>query len=83
MEIIKKRIICDRCHKEIINKEDVASIDDIYCGHFYEFCYDCSEIYHEYEEQIKELWKKQDELTKEYKFGKHLPKYEENNDNNT
>lgn len=76
MEIIKKRIICDRCHKELDKNDYITVCDDIN-GCWSDLCESCHSMYLEYKEQIKELWKKQDEITKEYKFGKHLPKYEE------
>ena len=76
MEIIKKRIICDRCHKEL-DKNDYTTVCDDINGCWSDLCESCHSMYLEYKEQIEELWKKQDEITKEYKFGKHLPKYEE------
>lgn len=83
MEIVVKRRICDKCHKDIDNEKEFVPVSDPINCRFYDLCNDCFKTYSEYEKAVKELWKKQDEITKAFGFGKWLPEYEENNDNNT
>lgn len=77
MEIVKKRIICDRCHKEKGKEESFIPVSDIVNCRNYDLCNDCFELFRNYEIAVNELWKKQDEVTSAFGFGKYLPKYEE------
>ena len=83
MEIIKKQIICDRCHKEKGEEESFIPVSDIINRRNYHLCNDCFELFRNYEIAVNELWKKQDKITKDFGFGKYLPKYGEDTDAET
>lgn len=71
MKKIKEYHICDRCKKEMTEEEINLIYDYAYC---YELCDDCSDRFIEFETKIRNLKEKQEELEKEYKFGRYLPK---------
>lgn len=67
---IKEYYICDRCKEELIEKP-IIEYDNVYS---YELCCECDEKFKEYRNKVKEIEDKYDEITKNYKFGKYLPK---------
>lgn len=71
MKKIKEYHICDRCKKEI-NEEEINLRYDY--AYRYELCDDCDNVYIEFETKVQNLKEKWEELEKEYKFGKYLPK---------
>lgn len=77
MQIIKHTWICDRCHKEY-DETELYHVAD--WSSFYQLCEECKLTFKEYEEKMKVLEAQMDELTKEYKFGKYLPRREEQED---
>lgn len=74
MKKIKEYHICDRCKKEITEEEINLRYD--YTNR-YELCDNCDYTYIEFETKVKKLKEKWEELEKEYKFGKYLPKEKE------
>lgn len=74
MKKIKEYYICDRCNKGLGYYSEENRICDEYNAYFYDLCEQCNKKYKEYEEKIKELDIKFKEITKEYKFGKFLPR---------
>ena len=81
MEIVVKRRICDKCHKDIVNEKEFVPVCDVINCHNYDLCDDCFGVYREYEKAVNELWEKQDKITKDFGFGKYIPKYKDKNDN--
>ena len=75
MKVTKEYYICDRCHEEHDEKE-LWSVSDWMC--FYQLCDNCKQAFKEYEEKRKEIEKQMEDLSKEYKFGRHLPRRDEN-----
>lgn len=71
MKKIKEYYICDRCKKELQEDDFIGVCGDMY---FYDLCKECKKDYDEYTEKIKKLEKKWNGITKEYQFGKYLPK---------
>ena len=74
MRKIREVCFCDRCHKEL-NKDEIHNVTD--WTYRYELCEECAALYKEYDEKIKELDKQIQEVAKEYKFGRYLPREDE------
>ena len=73
MEIVKTFYLCDRCFKEY-EEEDLYFVAD--WARRYQLCKECKLEFKEYEGRVKDLEKQIDELAKEYKFGKYIPRRE-------
>lgn len=71
MKKVREYHICDRCKKEISDKEINEEFDYAY---HYELCYECKNIYDEYNRKVNGLKKTWEGLEKKYQFGKYLPK---------
>lgn len=69
MKKIREYYICDRCFKEI--EKPIIEYDYQY---MYELCEKCSKDFKKYKDSRDYLETRFDEITKEYKFGKYLPK---------
>ena len=73
MEIITKKIICDRCHKKL--ESNVYTVfDNVYS---YQLCDDCKKIFDNYKRTKRLALIKLDNIEKSFKFGEYLPKYQE------
>lgn len=77
MQIIKRIHLCDRCHEEYDETELYLVADWQYR---YQLCEKCKLDFKEYEGKVKEIDKQIDDLSKEYKFGRHLPRREQQED---
>ena len=75
MKKIKEVWYCDRCHKELEEDELIYVSDYMYS---YELCDDCKILYDTYKKAIKELDEKIDKVTKDFSFGRYLPREDEN-----
>lgn len=75
MRKVKEVWYCDRCHVEL-EENDLHDINDYLYG--YELCEDCAKLHKEYKRAIDELDKKIDQISREYKFGRYLPREDEN-----
>lgn len=71
MRKVREYHICDRCKKEITEKEINERFDYAY---HYELCDSCDDVYIEFETKVQNLKEKWEKLEKEYMFGKYLPK---------
>ncbi len=71
MKKIREYYICDRCKEEISEDKRNIAPDVMYC---YELCNRCFEIYVKYRKEINLLNDKYDRISKNFKFGKYLPK---------
>ena len=71
MRKIEEYYICDRC-KTKTSKEKLYDVYD-YVYH-YELCDVCKGNFDLYQCKVEKLKKEWEELEKEYKFGKYLPK---------
>lgn len=74
----KEYRVCDRCSKEIDENNGHINFCDVVDCYFYDLCDDCYEEYTKYQAEADDLRKRHEELAKHYKFGKYLPKEEEN-----
>lgn len=74
MQIIKHTWICDRCHEEYDEKELYYVADWMY---HYQLCEECKLEFKEYEQKVKAIEEHIEELAKGYKFGKYLPRMEQ------
>lgn len=77
MQIIKRIHVCDRCHKEY-DETDLYFVADWQCR--YQLCEKCKLDFKEYEQKVKAIEEHIDELAKGYKFGKYLPRREQQED---
>jgi len=67
----KEYHICDRCKKEIKEK-DINHV--AYTYHFYELCDKCNILFEEFDNKVIKIKKQWEELEKDFKFGEYLPK---------
>ena len=76
MKKIKEYYICDRCKKELTEKDTCYEVRDFINAYNYDLCDNCYKEYEEYKSRVKDLDKEVKEMTELYKFGKYLPKEE-------
>lgn len=67
---------CDKCHKET-----ETNFCTFYAW-YYDLCPECEKQLDKMKKEIEKYQDKIDEVVKDYGFGKHLPKWEENNNGN-
>lgn len=62
---------CDRCHKEVETEQISWNM------YRYDLCSNCKELLKNMKEEIRIYENKIDEVVERYKFGKYLPKDDE------
>lgn len=73
MKKVKEYYICDRCKEELLDEPELVFA----YGYNYELCNECKDMFDNYIHDLKELDKEFDRIEQKYKFGKHLPKGED------
>ena len=64
--------ICDRCKKELPDKEARHEVWDLINAYTYDLCDDCHKEYEEYKSRVEDLDKEVKEMTKLYRFGEYM-----------
>ena len=74
MRRVKEICACDRCHKEI-NKDEICYTHYDYAS--YELCEECGKIFEEFYAKVQDIQKTYREIEQAYKFGKFIPREDE------
>ena len=64
--------ICDRCKKELTEKDTRYEVGDFINAYNYDLCDDCYKEYEEYKSRVEDLDKEVKKMTKLYRFGKYM-----------